>query len=470
MAATCLALLAVLGLAVSLRAHGIADWSLWEDEETALYFSQHPDRSFPSYFPVFFLLLNGVFKATGVSVIAGRTLALVFGVAGIATTYELGRRFFSHPVGLVAAGLMAINIGHLFWCQSVRYYTLVLLLQLLCILWFLDGIQKGDTRRLIQSNIAFAVAMWTHFSALLLVPVLASYLVLALCLGKPWAMSPRRICTAFVIPFVIILGFFALQFLRFRELNLISGDGTPMDNQGPVALAVRLGAYFGVPVLGLGMLAPLLVHRRDVRCLVFFLIAAVVPVLELVVIARLELAVVAWYYIFFSLPAFAILAAATLVALFERGRRTLAATVGIMTIIYSGVFLVGYYTQMHGDRPRWQEATLHLAEVAQIPPTGATKVGRTQIYATVPGVVAYYLGVRPGETMGHPLVRYLPPEPPSDAAVADQWFVVERGSLPPQYADWLAAHCELRGVFEAWSGPKDRSVLVYQRTPRSADL
>ena len=200
------------------------------------------------------------------------------------------------------------------------------------------------------------------------------------------------------------------------------------------------------------------------RPLVFLLLAAILPVLELTVIAQLDLALIAWYYIFFALPAFAVLAASTLVALVDKGRAA-AATVGGVALLYSAVFLVGYFTQMHGDRPRWREAALQLSELADLTPTAAS---RAKVYASVPGVVAYYLGVAPGETMGHPLVTPVPRQPPADAPTVDQWYVVEAGSITPQYAAWFAAQCEQRGRFEAHSGPRDRSVLLYQRKPHSA--
>jgi hypothetical protein len=85
----------------------------------------------------------------------------------------------------------------------------------------------------------------------------------------------------------------------------------------------------------------------------------------------------------------------------------------------------------------------------------------TVIYASVPGVVAYYLGVSPGETMGHPLVRSVPMSPPTTIPESDEWYVVEAGLITAEYAAWFAARCELKGCFEARTGPKDRSVLVY---------
>src|SRR5262245_14876578 len=115
-------ILVILALAVALRLWKIGDWSLWEDEETSLYFSQNPNKHFPRYFPIFFLTLQELFRQTGISIVAGRLLAAAFGVASIGLTFELGWRFLSRPVGLLAALLLTLCLGHLFWSQSIRYY------------------------------------------------------------------------------------------------------------------------------------------------------------------------------------------------------------------------------------------------------------------------------------------------------------------------------------------------------------
>jgi hypothetical protein len=164
---------------------------------------------------------------------------------------------------------------------------------------------------------------------------------------------------------------------------------------------------------------------------------------------------------------YALLAAWTLVSLYESGCRISAVSLGAAAMIYFGLFLVGYLTQMHGDRPRWAEATQHLQSVMGMRSRASE---HTVIYGSVPGVVAYYLGVPPGETMGHPLVQSVPMHPPSELPKSDQWYVMEAGLITPEYAAWFAAYCELWGSFEARTGPKDRSVLVYHcngrpRTP-----
>jgi hypothetical protein len=150
------------------------------------------------------------------------------------------------------------------------------------------------------------------------------------------------------------------------------------------------------------------------------------------------------------------------VALYRRGRPGLAVGLGTGTVLAAVPFLIGYYTTMHGDRPRWAEAAGYLRRAADVRPQ---RSDNPAIYATVPGVVARYLGVPADQTMGHPLVRDLPPQPPEGAS--EQWFVVEVGVLTPAYRAWLEGRCDLLASFVARSGPKDRTVNVYRTRDRS---
>ena len=146
---------AVLLAATAMRLYGLGEWSLWEDEETTIFFSHHPERGFPTTFPVFFALLGWLYDITGVSVLAGRLLAAAFGVISLALTYLLARRFAGEGVALTAVVLVAVSPGHLFWSQSIRYYSLALCVQLASIWLLLEG-----TRRLMPLlSIASAVTL-----------------------------------------------------------------------------------------------------------------------------------------------------------------------------------------------------------------------------------------------------------------------------------------------------------------------
>src|SRR5206468_2653892 len=104
------AVVGILALALFLRAYKVSEWSLWEDEDTSLHFSQRPDKPFPSFFPIFFYALNGLFRVTGVSVAAGRLLAGGVGVFGVWLLYVFARRWVSREAALLAAFLLALNL------------------------------------------------------------------------------------------------------------------------------------------------------------------------------------------------------------------------------------------------------------------------------------------------------------------------------------------------------------------------
>jgi len=160
-----------------MRLYGLGEWSLWEDEETTIFFSHHPDQRFPRIFPVFFVLLGWLYDVTGVSVLAGRLLAASFGILSLALTYAIARRFAGERVALVALVLVALSPGHLFWSQSIRYYGLALCLQLASIWLLLEGARRLMPVLSIASAATLALAVATHISALLLLPGQAAYLL-----------------------------------------------------------------------------------------------------------------------------------------------------------------------------------------------------------------------------------------------------------------------------------------------------
>jgi hypothetical protein len=453
---------AVLALAAVLRAGRAADWGLWEDEETTVYFSEHPDRPFPRFFPVFFVSLGALYKVTGVSVAAGRALSAALGVLSIVLLYLGVRRMVSREAAFFAALLLAVNLGHLFWSQSIRYFILLFVLEGLSAYAFLAGLERGKAGWLVAANVVYALALWTHFSAVLLTPVFVAYVFFMVCARQRGGLYSLRGYLIFGIPHLVVLALFAAQMAGARNvLDTMADDSA----RNPLHILVTTVAYFSPAVMGLGLLAPLAARRVPGRVLVFLLTIAVLPVLELAVIAALKLSNVSWYYAFFALAGFVSLAGITLAGLLEQRRHVLAMLGAGAALAYSGWFLGGYYTVGHGDRPRWADAAELLRQ------HGGVRVGAAEnpvIYATVPGTVAFHLGVPPGETMGHPLVKRLPQQPPAGPAGRDEWYVVEGKVLEGGYPAWLAGHCELQGRFEARTGPVDRSVLVYLRRAGAA--
>jgi hypothetical protein len=454
-------LVAVLALAAALRAWNINYWSMWEDEEGSLRLAQQPFAGFPGFFPVFFVGLNRLLTITGMSIGAARALPVLMGLLSIALTYYCFRRFVGARAALVAALLLAVNMGHLFFSQSIRYYTTALVFQIVSLYWFLDGFERDRAVTLLLSHLAFVLALLTHFSAVLLAPVFVGYLLLMILRRETVAGYRLRNYLLFGLVLGLILATFAWRIAELR--SMIGGWAIP-SARDPVHVGLSVVAYFGVPLLGLTLLAPWLGSQLPRRVLLFLLTTSLVPVLELLVIAQLNVVNVAWYYAFVALVGFALLAGEVLIGLWERGRRPAVAVLGSASLLYYATFLACYFTSWHGDRPRWEEAAYYLQQAAGIEPG---KPSTTKVFASVPGVVAFYLGADPRRPETYELVQMVPLQPMARQGQEEEWYVVEAKLISPAYGAWFAENCELKVRFDSRTGPIDRTVLVYRANRKS---
>src|SRR5256885_151373 len=152
--------------------------------------------------------------------------------------------------------------------------------------WFLDGFERDRVGALLLSVLAFVLALLTHFSALLLAPVFVGYLMLAAVLGETGAGYRRRDYLLFGLALAAVLALFAWRVVQLR--SMIGGWAIP-SARNPMHVGATVVAYFGVPVIGLGLLAPWLAGSLTRRVCLFLMTASVIPVLELLVIAQLNI-------------------------------------------------------------------------------------------------------------------------------------------------------------------------------------
>jgi hypothetical protein len=144
---------------------------------------------------------------------------------------------------------------------------------------------------------------------------------------------------------------------------------------------------------------------------------------------------VAWFYALVAIIGLALLAAAVLVDMWRDGRHALAGSLLAASLLYYSIFLAGYFTVMHGDRPRWEEAAIYLRQMG----TGKSESGQgSRVFAYLPRVVAFYLGADPRRPETFNIVQGLPETPPALDGASECWFVVEAKTIPEAYRTWLA--------------------------------
>lgn len=456
------AVLAVLGAAVFTRFFMIGRWSLWEDEVTSLYFSQHLTKSFPLHFPLFFALLRGMFHFTGVSFLAGRVLVAGIGVLSIALVYLFVSRLMPRPVAVMAAGFVVLSLGHLYWSQSIRYYILILVFQVLSVYLFIDGLESNKLRQLALVSVFLLLSALTHLSAILLLPVFVAYIALAIAVGDKGGGYNARGYLAFAIPFAVASAALLLLERSFQasSSSLIEGSGgwNVSGVQQSLSLIQVTAVYFGAPVTVLSV--PAIVLGRGIvpgRALRFFTCLAVVPILELLVIEALNLAWPLWYQAFIALPGVATLAAITLYSLRQRGYIVIYRVALCAVLATSLTLLFAYYTTMYGDRSRIKEA----AQFVQTAIHDESITSRPLVYSSKPEVVAFYFGTDPAAILTQTDVKSVGRLPPSTHD-RGEWFIVDDVLVSDQLRDWLAGQCVLAAQFEAHTGPRNRTISVHR--------
>ena len=126
-----LPLLPVLAVAAILRWRGFAEWSLTNDELSALYGLSLETLSLtindyvyndmhPAGVQMFMFFWCKIF---GTSVFFVRLPFVLIGIASVALTFLAGKRFFSFNVGLLAASFFAVMQLPILYSQLARPYS-----------------------------------------------------------------------------------------------------------------------------------------------------------------------------------------------------------------------------------------------------------------------------------------------------------------------------------------------------------
>ncbi len=180
-----LSLLPILAVAAYFRWKGFANWSLTNDELSALYGLSLGKLSLtindyvyndmhPAGVQLFMYCWCKIF---GISVFAVRLPFVLFGILSVALTFETGKRFFSSNVGLLAASFFAVLQLPILYTQLARPYSSGMLLVLWSAIAWHAVVTSGKNVSFFKYahwSITMALCLYNHyFSAL--VPVVLGF-------------------------------------------------------------------------------------------------------------------------------------------------------------------------------------------------------------------------------------------------------------------------------------------------------
>ena len=246
-------------LAAFLRMHALTAKSFWLDEGISIDIARLPWPRFlhamwsgEANMALYYLVLR-FWLIFGSSEGFVRGLSVLFSVATVPVVFFLGARLFSRRVGLLAALLLAINAYHIRYAQETRSYAMVVFFAVLATWLLAKNLQEPSSAHWGIYAAVCAMATYSHFYAVLLVPAQAISLLSWRRDEIPW----RKLVGSFlafgvmIVPIAVFVS--AIYVLKTgAPPNLWF---TPLQPDSLVLLGIDFSGVYGRLLLSLHVLA-----------------------------------------------------------------------------------------------------------------------------------------------------------------------------------------------------------------------
>ena len=303
-------------VAAALRFYRLGEWSFWIDEIWSMIDALgigHSRTDLFEFHVLFYLLIKPALISLDINEWSARLVPALIGIVSVPILFFPTRKAFGVRVAVLATILLAVAPWHIFWSQNVRYYTLLLLLYNLSLLFFYWGMETDQLGYIIASSTTWVLALLTNLTAAWLFPTVLAYLILlnVLPVDKPSGLRLRNL-----VPFL----FFPLIYSLYEVYRVMfAGKDWAVskllsffiigESLGPLRTVAGVTHYVGVPLVCLGLFGGIWLLVEKKRSGLLLLTVVLVPLL--VLIALSPFSYVHARYIFTSLPLWIVLGALT---------------------------------------------------------------------------------------------------------------------------------------------------------------
>ena len=454
-------LICIVSIGAFLRFWNLGQWSFWIDEVLTVLdarefsLTNSPINPIP-YIAAKFSVFIGEklsFLTQGGDEWNSRLIFCIAGILSIPIVFSLGQTLYSSRVGLFAAAFVALSNWHLFWSQNARSYIFTFLFAALAAWFFYRSLENDSTLLTICAFLSCICLILSHLLAAAIVPALAVYAILQLLEArnrKRWINL-----LLFFVPFAVPVLMLALPQIR----NYISsGWGHNEWGRSPLYIVLTLIQGVSIPIAVTAFFAIFVKQlNRPTRFLLCF---AGVPLGLLLIASQLQN--VAGYYLFWTTPAYFILAAVACGYIWEAldaNRNTLFKAllpILLILVLLSQDYL--YFRYENGGRPKWREAFDFIQ--LQMKPTD-------KVILSEPRMGAFYLPEMEQIYVGKLLNDAEDFEKRWEPTKAERlWFVVDVASFNVFDADmtvrnWIRKRGRMVKKLPAYSRAKFRTIYIY---------
>ncbi len=444
-----------------LRFWHLGTWSFWIDEVLTVLdakefsLSNSPINPIP-YIAAKFSVLFGdklSFLYDGSREWNSRLIFCIAGIISIPIVFSLGKTLYNNRVGLFASAFVALSNWHLFWSQNARSYILTFLFGALAA-WFFYRSLENDSTLLTIGALFFSICLiLSHLLAAAIVPALAAYAILQLLENRNRKRWINLII--FFLPFAIPILMLALPQVR---AYISSGWGHNVWGRSPIYVILTIVQGVSIPIAVAAFFAVIVNwHNRSTR---FLICLAGVPLGLLLIASQLQN--VAGYYLFWTTPAYFILAAVICQQVWDAidaNKHTLFKAflpVLLILVLLSQNYL--YFRYENGGRPKWREAFDFVQ--LQMQPTDKVVLSEPRMGAFyLPEMEQVYVGELLDDAEGFE-------EKWKSTEMKRLWFIVDVASFNVFDADqtvrkWIRERGRMIETFPTFSRAKDRTIHVY---------
>ena len=439
----------------TLRFWNLGHWSFWIDEVFTVRDAQN--LSFDSWQvipnPIPYLAVKLSIALADSSEWGSRLIPCLIGIISIPAVFGLGRTLFNWRIGILSSAFVACSSWHLFWAQNARYPVFTFFFAVLTAWFFYTSLERDSTLLTIGALVSCLCLILSHTLAVVIVPALAAYA--AICVLEKSNKKRWLNLLIFFIPFAMPV--LALAFPQARGY-LFSGWGRNVWQRSPLYIVLTLGQGVSIPVAVTAFFAP--ITTRFKRSTLFLLCYAGVPLLLFLIASQLQN--VAGYYLFWTIPAYFILASVACERVWEATGTALGNTLGILVPCVLLVTLLSqdylYFKIENGGRPKWREAF----EVVD-----AEKKPTDKVVLSEPEMGRYYLPELTSIYIGGLLEDSEAFEREWETSGKERlWFLVDVASFNvfdanENVRNWIRQRGHIVKTLPAFSRAKDRTIHVY---------